>query len=257
MDWLKFYYAHPALDRLVDEVVATAERGALEEPRNRMIMGTFLGRLFAAHSDRVSGWLEALGERLSQPGARNTVQLAAYFSNTPEAFVWLVQESQGDLSKMQAAPDLLVAPIEEALTLDTLWAFYFATGDARAVRRIVSVFNYLPDSGAAKAFETSEKTDEDQRRANNDRLYQAAAWSLSVLMKEHAPLLKLCEWMLDGPDLTPDERLSLGLALERAAPETWSVEIRPDEDRARIRKRIGDRLEEVAKPADKPAPVGN
>jgi len=116
------------------------------------------------------------------------------------------------------------------------------------VRRIVSVFKYLPDTGAAKRYETSEKTEDDLARANRDRLYQAAALSLAALMREHAPLLKLCELMLNGPDLSPDERLSLGLALERAAPEIWSVDIRPDEDRARIHKRVGGKLEEVAKP---------
>lgn len=248
MDWLKFYYANPALDRLVDDLVATAERGLLEDPKRITICATFFGRLIAANPDRARGWLDALSDRLTTPGARNMVQVAAYFSNTPEAYVWLVQVGGGELSKMQAAPDVLAAPIEEGLALDSLWAVYFATGDARAVRRIVSTFNHLPDTGAAKRYEDSAKTDDDLQRANNDRLYQAAAWSLVALMKEHAPLLHLCEWMLNGPDLSPDERLSLGLALERAAPETWSVEIRPDEDRARIRKRTGDKLEEVARP---------
>lgn len=248
MNWLKFYYANPRLEHLVDDVVESAEKGLLDDPGRRIVLGTFLGRLFAAHPGRVAGWLEELSERVKNPGARNAVQLAAYFSNTPEAFVWLVQHSEGDLSKMQASPDLLAAPIEEGLTLDTLWAYYFATGDARAVRRIISVFNYLPDTGASQRYETSEKTDEDLAKANRDRLYQAAAWSLAALMREHAPLLQLCERMLATAELSPDERLSLGLALERAAPETWSVDIRPEEDRARIHKRVNGKLEEVAKP---------
>ncbi|HEY0190869.1 MAG TPA: hypothetical protein VGC42_07070 [Kofleriaceae bacterium] len=249
MNWMKFYYANPRLDHLVDDVARSAEQGLLDDMGRRVILGTFLGRVFAAHPDRVAGWLDQLSARLTDPGARNTVQLAAYFSNTPEAFVWLVQTNEGDLSKMQASPDLLVAPIEEGLTLDSLWAYYFATGDARAVRRVVSAFNYLPDAGAAKRYdESADKSEADEKAATRDRLYTAAAWSLAALMREHPPLLNLCEWMLNGPDLTPDERLSLGLALEKAAPETWSVEIKPDEDRARIRKRVGGREVEVAKP---------
>jgi hypothetical protein len=249
MQWMKFYYANPTPDRLVDEVCALDAAGTLDPPARRVVIATFLGRVFAANEDRITGWLDTLSERLVSEGARNTLQVAAYFSNTPAAFVWLVHSSGGDPAKMQPSPDLLVGAITEPVMIDSLWAYYFATGEARAVRRVVSVFEHLPDTGAAAqlaarlaaaaAAGDPEPTEDDRLRAQRDQLYQAAAWSLATLMKEHPPLLQLCEWMLNGPDLTPDERLSLGLALERAAPDVWSVEIHPGEDRARIRKRTG------------------
>ncbi|HEX4422831.1 MAG TPA: hypothetical protein VH165_33175 [Kofleriaceae bacterium] len=254
MQWMKFYYANPTPDRLVDEVCALDAAGTLDPPARRVVIATFLGRVFAANEDRITGWLDTLSERLVSEGARNTLQVAAYFSNTPAAFVWLVHSSGGDPAKMQPSPDLLAGAITEPVMIDSLWAYYFATGDARAVRRVVSVFEHLPDTGAAARLaaataamaaaapgdpEPLQPTQDDRLRAQRDQLYQAAAWSLATLMKEHPPLLQLCEWMLNGPDLTPDERLSLGLVLERAAPEVWSVEIHPGEDRARIHKRTG------------------
>jgi hypothetical protein len=129
----------------------------------------------------------------------------------------------GNAEDQQVAPDLLAAPIREAVMLDALWAYYFATGNPFAVRKIVSVLGLVTEAGAAQAYEASEKTVVDLERANHDTMYQAASWSIAALMKEHPPLLELCERLFEMPDLSAPERLGLAIAMEHAAPERWRV----------------------------------
>lgn len=226
MEWMKFYYASPAPDRLVAELEAYDRDRLLDPVERRVAVATFVGRVFAANPARVPAWLDALSASLQSEGARNTLQLAAYFSNTAESRAWMVKIG-GKAEDQQVAPDLLAAPVREAVMLDALWAYYFATGNALAVRKIISVLGLVGDVGAAEAFEKSERTAVDLERANNDALYQAASWSISVLMKEHAPLLDMCERIFVMPDMSAPERLGLAIALERAAPERWRVSEEP------------------------------
>ena len=222
MEWMKFYYASPTPDRLVAELEAYDRARVLDPVERRIAVATFVGRVFAANPDRVTAWLDTLSASLQSEGARNTLQLAAYFSNTVESRAWMVRIG-GDPDEQAVAPDLLTAPVREAVMLDALWAYYFATGDALAVRKVISALGLVGDVGAAAAFEASAKTAVDLERANNDALYQAASWSVSALMKEHAPLLDLCERIFVMPDMSAPERLGLAIALERAAPERWRV----------------------------------
>ena len=110
---------------------------------------------------------------------------------------------------------------------------------ARAVRRIISALEHLSDYGAAARFKTTRQTNEDRARALNDALFQAASWSLTSLMKEHAPLFALCEQLFDEKDLTPNERLSLALTLQKVDPATWDVQIDPATGTSRVNRKVG------------------
>ncbi|HET9620425.1 MAG TPA: hypothetical protein VFP84_03585 [Kofleriaceae bacterium] len=232
---MKFYYAHPTPDRLVDEVVALDRERKLDPVERRIVVATFLGRVFAANPARVPAWLDTLADQLLSEGARNTLQLAAYFSNTVESREWMVRIG-GKPEDQQPAPELLVAPVREAVMLDALWAYYFATGNALAVRKVITVLGLVGDAGAALAFEGSARTALDEERANNDTLYQAASWSIAALTKEHPPLLAMCEQIFEMPDMTNDERLGLAVALERSFPERWRVEVDPATRHVRVHK---------------------
>jgi hypothetical protein len=235
MEWMKFYYASPTPDRLADELEAYDRDRVLDPVERRIAVATFVGRVFAAHPERVTAWLDTLSTRLQSEGARNTLQLAAYFSNTVESRAWMVRLG-GKPEDQQPAPELLEVPVREAVMLDALWAYYFATGNALAVRKIIAVLGLIGDAGAAERFATTQQTAADLERASFDALYQAASWSIAALMKEHAPLLDMCERIFVMPDMSTAERLGLAIALERAAPERWRVAHDPDTEQVTVER---------------------
>ena len=91
MEWMKFYYANPTPDRLVAELETYDRDRVLEPVERRIAVATFVGRVFAANPARVPEWLDTLSASLASEGARNTLQLAAYFSNTAESRAWMVK----------------------------------------------------------------------------------------------------------------------------------------------------------------------
>lgn len=232
-DWMMFYYAHPQPERFVDEVRRLAERGAMTNPAQSLASATFLGRVMAANPSHVGTWLAALDGLDAIP--RQTLQIAAWMSETDGGRAWLASAPQF----ARPAPDVLAAPINDASLLDAFWAWYFATGDARPVRKIVSALEHMSDYGAADRFRQSAQTDDDRRRAMNDAIFRAASWSLGSLMQQHPPLLALCEGLFDASDLSPTERCALAITLQKVAPARWRVDIDPKTNHATI-TRLGD-----------------
>jgi len=188
---MQFYYADPSPDRLVDEVRGFAAQGMLAHPHGASVIAVFLGRVMAAHPERIAGWLAEL-----DGVARDTLRIAAWMSNTAEG-----RAAVADDPKLREPPaDLLACSIQEAQALDLFWAYYLATGEPRAVRRIVSAFELVGDPDA-----------------NNVAIFQRASQTLVLLMRQHAPLRALVERMAGEPDLTANERQGIALAL-RATP---------------------------------------
>jgi len=130
--------------------------------------------------------------------------------------------------------DVLHHPLDHPVVLDMLWAHYFATGDAVAVRRVISALEHLSDQGAAARFRETKQTPEDQARAMRDALFEVATRSLLSLMREHPPLFALCEQIFDDHDLSPNERVSLAIIFEKLDPAAWHVQIDPVTSRAHI-----------------------
>jgi hypothetical protein len=230
-DWMKRYYLDPQPERLVDEVRRMASEPGLQNPGSRFVLATFLGRVMAANPDRMTSWLSALGD-LRGP-ARETLHTAAWLSNTAEGRAYLVA-ARAAPGLLREPPDVLTRPVDDPVILDALWHCFFATGDVRAVRRIVSALEHLGDVGAAASFQASAKTPADRARAVRDAIYQAASWSLTSLAKEQAAIAEICDHLLDAEDLSPNERVSLAMALERVDPARWKVEIDAATGSARI-----------------------
>ena len=228
-DWMKFYYADPHPERFVQEVRRLSEQGVLAHPEHALPTITFLSRVIAANPDRLSAWLDALGD-LPEADLRG-LDLAAWLSGAPTARAWLAERTTDPLFD-EAPPDLLERAIDGPIMLDVLWQYYFATGELRAVRRIVSVLEYMSDLGAAESFRQTAQTDEDRARAMRDAMFQAASWSLGSLMEEHAPLEDYCGELVQSGDLTPNERFALALVLEKVDPDVWHVEIDPQTSEA-------------------------
>ena len=180
-DWTKFYYADPHPERFVEEVRNLSEKGVLTQPEHALPMITFLSRVIAANPDRIPAWLDALGD-LPEADLRG-LDLALWFSGAPTARARLAERTTDPLFD-GAPPDFLERAIDGPVMLDVLWMHSFATGELRAVRRIVSVLEYMSDFGAAESFLQSAQTDDDRARAMRDAMFQAASGSLASLMQE-------------------------------------------------------------------------
>ena len=118
-----------------------------------------------------------------------------------------------------------------------LWAHYFATGDAAAVRRIISVLEHLADQGAAAQLPATQQTPEDPARAMRGALFETAEGSLLTLMREHAPLFALCERIFETEALGPNERICLALLFEQVDPAAWRVHIDAVTNKARVTRK--------------------
>ncbi len=237
-DWMKFYYANPSPDRFVPELRARAESGSLDGAPQRFVTAVFFGQVMRANPARIHDWAGALGDL--KGAARETLQLAAWLSGTKEGRAFL--DHSGAPTGLRGPPlDILTCKVDDPSILDALWAYYFATGDPRPVRRIISAFDYLSDFGAAARFKTTQQTEADRRLAVNDAIFQAAAWSLEALMKEHAPLRAMCEHLFEQNDLSPNERIGLGIALQKIDPETWEVKIDAATGTAQINRKAPKR----------------
>ncbi len=234
-DWVMFYYANPRPERFVEEVRRLAESGAMTAPARSLANATFLGRVMAANPSRVAEWLAALDGLSAE--ATQTLQIAAWMSDTQGARAWLADAPRF----ARAVPDVLAAPIHDPAMLDAMWAYYFATGDARPVRRVVSALEHMSDYGAIDRFRQSAQTDEDRRRAMNDAIFRAASWSLGSLMQQHPPLLALCEGLFETAELAPTERLALAITLQKVAPTRWRVDIDQASGQSKI-TRLGGSL---------------
>jgi hypothetical protein len=232
---MKFYFAHPQPERFVDEVRAMAASDGFDKPETRPVIATFLGRVIAANPALAAAWFAQLADL--QDAALETLHAAAWFSELAEARAWLERE-HADPRFLGPAPDVLSGPVDHPARLDVAWAYYFATGDVRAVRRVVSALGFMNDVGAAARYKDSAQTDEDRARALNDGIFQAASWSLTTLAQEHAPLIAIYEQIVDSDDVDPTERIALAITLQKLAPDRWTVHIDPNAGTARIdRKR--------------------
>ncbi|HEY0992955.1 MAG TPA: hypothetical protein VGD80_38140 [Kofleriaceae bacterium] len=232
-DWMKFYYASPEPDRLPAELRAIANSGVPAE-HTHLVVATYLGLVMKAHPERIGDWFTELSDL--EGIWRTTLHLAAWSSGTPEGRACLVQAGVTP-DQMPSAIDALRLPIDQPVVLDMLWAHYFATGDAAAVRRIISVLEYLGDRGAAAQSRGTKHTPEDPAGAMRHALFQAAERSLLNLMLEHAPLFALCEQIFKEADLGPNERICLAILFEKVDPAAWTVQIDPVTSKARVTRK--------------------
>jgi len=104
-------------------------------------------------------------------------------------------------------------------TLDMLWSYFFATGEEKSIRRLISALELSKYSGAVEKFENSEKAEKDVKEAYFDAAFQAALWSLESNCRQHPLVLKYCETIFKEQELSKEERLWLGVLLSKLKPD--------------------------------------
>jgi hypothetical protein len=209
-DWLTHYYKNPQPDRLVEQVRKMSAAGALAKENAQPPLVAMLSRVMTQNPDRIAEWMVALADLPESD--RDVLCRAIWFSNTEAGRKYLQANKQAKYLK-KPAPDILVMEIDSASVLDMLWGYFFATGEEKPIRRIVSALNYAQYWGALERYKTSKKTDEDEKHAHYESICRAALWSLHSNSREHPRVRAFCERLFHGPDLTDLEHKYLRVVL--------------------------------------------
>jgi hypothetical protein len=218
-DWTTLYFADPHPERFVEEVRAMARRGELSNGPSVLSTVVFLGEVIAANPSIALTWFDALRDLL--PDDLHTLHLAANYSGVCEARQYFSDSSSVDFN--QVIPSVLSWGIDDTAVLDSLWAHYFATGHLSAVRRIISVLEFMADVSTAEWGQIAPQPDEARRRASREALLGAASGSLQSLMQQHPPLADYCGQLVLGDELSSTQRSALGMIVAKLNESPWVV----------------------------------
>jgi hypothetical protein len=206
-----------------------SHRGALCNCPSALTMTVFLRDVIAANPSKVAAWLDALADL--PPDDVYMLRTAAWYSGTSEAMQYLAERGSTEFS--ETARNGLTWKTRGGEVLDALWSHYFATVDLAAVRRIISVLEFMSELGDAESCPTAKHTEEDPQRAPNNVLFEAACWSLGCLMQEYPPLQEYCGKLVSADQLSgeserepePSEPDSMPCWSTRAADAVSAVEL--------------------------------
>ena len=234
-DWVPSYYRRPSPDRFVEEVRGLAEAGVFDKENARPPMIGFFSQVMTQNPTHIEAWITDLQD-LNEAG-RNVLLESAWRSNTESAREYFRAAGLDEYLRRRA-PDLLSVEVTDPSTLDMLWGHFYATGDEKSVRRIVSAFALSKHSGAIERFkQSSEKTDDEKREAYLEVVFKAARWSLESNCRQHPLVLEHCEKIYNDSEITKDEGLWLGVIMSKVTPD-------------RYRLRVGDGQIEILEPSE-------
>lgn len=141
-DWLENYYKNPTPERFVEELKKWAKDGTLDDRNARPALIAFLSQVIRANRDQLEDWYRALAGLT--PDQKQVLNTAMLFSRTKEADD-LLRARFGERydQQRQETEKILDMALDIEPTLDMLWGFYYATGSAHAVRRVVLCFRFI------------------------------------------------------------------------------------------------------------------
>jgi len=233
-DWVNSYYRNPQPERFVTEVRELSKAGALSQEGAEAPMTAFLSRVMAQNPAQIAPWMSALSDLPEKDKA--TLYKSIWLSDTKAGKLYLKDHGLA-IYLEKAPPDLLKMKLNSSSVLDTWWGYFFATGDAAPIRQVVSAFNYSKYEGALARYKQSKQTEEDEKEANYDAIFRAAAWSLISNCQQHPKVREICDNLLKGNELNPVEKQLLNEMLRRideaASPkdqkpsDTWMQDSKP------------------------------
>ncbi len=205
-DWLTFYYRNPRPDQVVTRLKAWSAEGTLKDENARIPLIGFFSQVFRHNASQVHTWYQQI-KNLPEDDLE-TITTAIWISNTEEGMKLLETENP-ILFEKKTPPDILTLKLDSPSTLDLLWGFYYATGDSKVLRRIVTMFNYADVTKKPEGLPEG-------RTPLYTILPDAAKWSLSTNARQHPKILKDCTGMLAGDQLNATEKKWLNEALQAA-----------------------------------------
>lgn len=225
-DWLEFYYQDPRPERVVAQLKDWAVDGTLDNQGARPALIGFLSQVIRANRDQLEGWYGDL-QGLS-PRHQQLLHTAMLFSRTEEADR-ILRGRFGERYERQKREvgKILELPLDARPTLDMLWGFYYATGSANAIRRIVLCFRML------EAPDNPEGVDVPEGFTPYYKVLPRSAFgSLVSNAERHPRVLSILETILEEDEsLMRTEREGVYDILSELKPETYPPgQFRPDED---------------------------
>ena len=224
-EWVMSYYQHPDPEHFVERVQTMSKAGVLHDPRPNARPDSnvmFLGKIMAANPSKLQKWLDAL---VALPADEQTVlKRAAWYSGTVEGNAWLDKHGESALAK---GPRPLLLSDQQAMNLqphhlDSLWEWFFATGEEQPIARIVSLFSLAHEQPIKDSFNllqppakpqplSASKSDEKQPlsggvstadagmlyqvRMYNYQILQPAMWSCTSLATDQDRVLEILKKM--------------------------------------------------------------
>ncbi len=183
-NWTTYYYLYPQPDLTVKAIFFSEQVGFMDCPNAAAPLIGFFGQIFAANPGKLQAWVQDL-KPLKQIH-KNIIYTALWLANTNES------KTQAAILLKQLAPDMQASitkstakhvavehmEINSPAVLDMLWASFFATGDERYVKRIMSV---LPWFGSS------------EHNGAKTLIAGTAKWSLTCNARQHKRVLQICE----------------------------------------------------------------
>jgi hypothetical protein len=183
--WPTYYYLHPEPERVPSAVRYYAESRFYQDKKSRAFMATFFASLFRQDVELLRTTYEVIGQSESED-TRVFFLYVLWVVDTEasRAFLaqakadWTTEQVQRLVASLEGrVPD---KPLEDAVDspadLDRLWAMFEATGDAAAVRKIISVLHWVEDGHGEELI-----------------LGGAARWSLTSQAQQHQRVHELCQ----------------------------------------------------------------
>lgn len=201
--WLTYYYLHPQPDLVVPATLLAEKKGYLSSEAGGPYMA-FLSRVFAENPSKLGTWIK----QLDSIPLRDKPMLwtALYWSHTKESATVLDEivktlppKGQESLVEQIAKPP---EPIEKVTVsgpgvLDMLWGAFFATGDEKYVKRLISVLPW-------------ESQNKDLIKM---QVGASARWSLTSNAEQHSKVLEICQQVRETE---PSLRAVLDPVIEKA-----------------------------------------
>ena len=145
-EWITYYYLHPRPDLLPSALEVFSKAGLLTSKEDASGIVSFIAQLCVANPDKVNSWALIVAKRSEDQ--KVAVEAALWIANSVESRLALTvlgassgqtQKKAIDQMLSSSPPDVLRGDIESPTVIDGLWGGFFATGDARYVRRVISV----------------------------------------------------------------------------------------------------------------------
>ena len=205
-DWLTYYYRDPRPDQLVAQLKAWSSEGTLQNEVARAPLTGFLSQVFRQNADQIQNWYQQI-KGLPKDDLE-IITMAIWISGTSESKQLLQKLHPGVFDK-KPPPDILTLKLDSPSALDLLWGYYFATGDSKALRRIVSMFNFADAPEKLRGLPKG-------RTPLYTILPDSAKWSIASNAGQHPKILKDYKKMLVDSQLNATEKKWLDEALQEA-----------------------------------------
>ncbi|MBZ5657847.1 MAG: hypothetical protein LAO56_21505 [Acidobacteriia bacterium] len=208
-EWVTYYYLHPRPDLTVSAIQLMSKKGWLSKSSSQSPLAAFLAQVFASNGDKLNAWVTEL--KTETEDQKIMAALALWMSHSSESKKLLEQMAvKGSASYQDYVkglirddhpPDFLKDAISSPGFLDALWGSFFATGDERYVRRLISTLPLL----------SSKDT-------QNVLIGGAAQWSLASNAEQHPRVMEICKSELSK--LPDDQKPVLEKVIESAHDRT-------------------------------------